>query len=299
MNVFNVVAIALGIMLFAGGCGSGENSGKEKLVIGISESNDGERNFEKIEAITSYFSKKLDMDVSHVLVSNSSAMIEAMRANKIDVGSGGPFTYLVAAKKANAEAIVTTQVPEGQPSYYRSCLIARPEVPVNDMASLKEKAGELTFSWAYPTSCSGHLVPRYNMQKHGIYPDQFKEVQVSSSHTSAIFTVLSGKVDVAAVYSTGLQRFVQEGRIKEDEFKIIWKSEPLLPSPVFVRKDVGSKLKKRIQDAYMDMKEDSPETWAILRNQYMLEVEYIRVSDKDYQHYRDMANEIEGLNLEY
>lgn len=299
MNTLKIFFIPLVVAFLISSCGSVTDSGKEKLIIGIGESDDSERNFQKIEAITSYFSKKLDMEVSHVLVSNSSAMIEAMRADKIDVGSGGPFSYLVAAKNAGAEAIITTQAPEGMPSYYRSCLITKPDSPVNNMEDLKKHAGKLTFSWAYPTSCSGHLVPRYNMQEHGIYPEDFKEVQVSSSHTSAIFTVLSGKVDVAAVNNNGLQRFIQEGRIKEDEFKMIWRSEKLLPSPVFVKKSMDETLKKKVQDAYFDMKKDDPETWAILRNQYMLEVEYIRVSDADYQQFRDMANEIKGLNVDY
>lgn len=100
-------------------------SGKE-LVIGMTPPENADRNFDGMEAITDYFSQKLGIEVEHLQVSNSAAMIEAMRADKIDVGSGGTFSYLVAAEKAGAEALVTTATPNGKPNYYRSCLITYP-----------------------------------------------------------------------------------------------------------------------------------------------------------------------------
>lgn len=285
------------IVLILTACGGGK-SDENTLIIGLSPSADAERTNEKIDKITDYFSKKLNMKVSHVLVSNPSAMIEAMRAKKIHVGSGGPFTYLVAAEKANAEAIITTFVPEGYTDYYRTLLITQQDSKINNLDDLKKYAASTTLSWSYPTSCSGHLVPRYTLQKHGIYPQDFKEVFTSTDHTSAIFTAISGKVDVAAVYKSGIHRFLKQDKIKESDFKIIWESDPLLASPTFVRGDLPAELKKRIQDAYLNMKDDSPETWQFLRNQYSFEIEYKAISDSDYDHYRAMANEIKDLGFD-
>ncbi len=293
-KIYIVLKIALCLILLS--CGG--KSKKNQLVIGISPSSDAERTNERIDAITAYFSKELGMEVSHVLVSNPSAMIEAMRANKIHVGSGGPFTYLVAAEKAGAEAIVTTKVPEGHTDYYRTLFITQPNSPINNLEDLKRLSKQTTLSWAYPTSCSGHLVPRYVLQQHGIYPEDFKEVFTSTDHTSAIFTALSGKVDVAAVYKSGIHKFVTDGRIKESDFKIIWESEPLLASPTFVRKDLPEDLKKKIQNAYINMKKNSPETWQILRNQYSFEINYVPIHDTDYNVFRKMANEIKDLGFD-
>lgn len=269
------------------------------LIIGIAPSADAEQTNERVDALTNYLSETLNMPVKHVLISDPTAMIEAMRAKKIHMGSGGPFTYLIAAEKAGAEAIITTDVPEGEISYYRTIFITQPDSPINSIDDIKKQAGKLTLSWAYPTSCSGHLVPRYVLQQNGIYPEHFKEVFTSKDHTSAIFSGISGKVDIAAVYKSGIYKFLKDGRIKESDFKIIWESDKLLASPTFVRNDMDPSLKKKIQEAYLTMKENAPESWDAIQNQYPYPIRYIAVSDADYDQFRKMANEVKDLGYNF
>ena len=284
----------LSALLF--GC---HNANDNEVIIGISPSDESDRSFKSMEVVTSYLRKELNMEVRQILVTNYSAMIEAMRAKKIHVGSGGAFTYLVAADKADAEAIITTGIPDGTPNVYRSCLITRAGSPINNFDDLKRQSKNLTLSWAYPTSTSGHLVPRYEMQRRGIFPKDFKEVLTSTDHASAIFTVLSGKVDVAAVHLTGLERLIRDGRIKKTELKVIWQSRPLLPPPIFVRKDMDPALKMKIKKAYLEMKKKDPAAWAVIRKQYLTEVQYIPIADKEYQYFRDIANGIDDLGIKY
>jgi phosphonate transport system substrate-binding protein len=301
MNYFNkliyVFIWSLCLMMFLSSCGSKDQ--KQTLYIAIAPSADAERTNEKIDVITSYFSQQLDMPVKHVLVTNPNAVIEAMRAKKIHIGSGGPFTYLIAAEKAGARAIVTTQTPDGQTDFYRTLIIVHKSSPIYTMEDLKKYAPQSTLSWAYPTSCSGHLVPRFYLQEQGIYPENFKEVFTSTDHTSAIFTLTSGKVDVAAVYKSGIKKFVEEGRIQEDDFRVLWESPALLASPVFVRNDLDDELVEKIRGAYLNMKERSPEIWKILRAQYSFEIEYVAIDDNDFDHYREMANQIKDLGFNF
>lgn len=299
-RIFKFVSLACITAFLCTGCGiNGEENKKKKLIIAMSATAESERSFERIEAVSEYLSKKLDMEVTHKLISNPSALIEAMRANKIHLGSGGPFTYLVASKVANAVPIVSTEdIKEG--SIFRSCIITQGNSTLNTMEDLKTRSKNLTLSWAYPTSCSGHLVPRYIMQEeYGLLPGDFKEVMISTNHTSAIFTVISGKVDVAATYYSGLQRLIQEGRVNEDEIKYLWISEPMVSSPVFARQDLGSDLIQKIKDAYLDMEKDDPETFALIQNQYITDIKYVDVNDSDYQFYRDMANKVKGFDVKY
>lgn len=289
--------VLLGVMVWASCTPSGNK--EDTIYIGLSPSADAERTNHKIEVITQYFSDQLGVPVKHVLVTNANAMIEAMRAKKIHIGSGGPFTYLVAAEKAGADAIITTQVAEGSEDMYRTLFITQKNSPINNLEDLKKYASQTTLSWAYPTSCSGHLVPRYVLQQEGIYPEDFKEVFTSTDHTSAIFTAISGKVDVAAVYKSGVHRFTEDGRISKDDYKIIWESEPLLASPAFVRGDLGPEFKEKVRNAYLNMKTLSPETWTVLRGQYSFDIEYIAIDDSDFNHYRKMANEIKGLGFNF
>jgi phosphonate transport system substrate-binding protein len=72
-----------------------------------------------------------------------------------------------------------------------------------------------------------------------------------------------------------------------------------LPSPIFVRKDLDPVIKKKIQKAYIDMKKTDPAAWAVISKQYMNDIEYIEISDKDYQYFRDIANKIDDLGIKY
>jgi phosphonate transport system substrate-binding protein len=238
------------------------------------------------------------MTVVQLPISNASAMIEAMRAKKIDLGTGGAFTYLVASAKAGAEAIVMTGVADGQPQLYTSCLITNPGTGLHTIDDVVKNAKNLTLSWAYPTSTSGHLIPRYALQQRGIYPKDFQEVFTSTNHAATILSVASRKVDVAAVMTAVVERFVKTGKVKAADVRIIWVSDPLIEGPVFVRKDLAPALKNRIRQAYLDMARDDPEARAALRTQYTANMKYIAISDSAFQPLRNMVNSIDALKFE-
>lgn len=282
------------------GCGSSvEESGStpKKLKFGLLVAQESEQTFERMEVLSEYFSEKLGMPVEQLQITNPSAMIEAMRARKIDVGTGGAFTYLVANKAFGAEAIATTQAADGNPRYYKSVLITNAKSKLHTIDDVVKNAKNLTLSWAYPTSTSGHLVPRYALQQRGILPENFKEVFTSTDHTATFFSVVSGKVDVAAVMYATLDRFVKAGKIKAGDIRVVWESEPIPPSPVFVRKDLDPALKKKIQRAYLDIDKADPKVGKALQTQFTYKMAYIPTSDSMYQPLREMANKIKGLEL--
>lgn len=294
-----LVSVFLTIVLF--GCGGSDNqagSNPEKLRFGLIVAQEAEQTFERMDVLRAYFAKTLNREVEFLPMTNTSVLVEAMRANKIDVGTAGAFTYIVASKAFGAEAIVTTAAADGNPKYYKSCLITRASSKLMNIDDVIKNANTITLSWAYPTSTSGHLVPRYYLQQRGIMPDDFKEVFTSTDHTATFFSVVSGKVDVAAVIYSALDRYEKLGKVKKGELRIIWESEPIAPSPTFVRKGLDAALKKQIQAAYMGVAKNDPNAMKALQSQFTYPVTYIPVTDSFYEPLRDMANKIEGLTLE-
>ena len=281
------------------GCSSPANESGDKpkkLTFGLLVPEGSEQTFERLQVLSQYFSQKLGMEVVQIPITESSAMLEAMRAKKIDVGSGGAFTYLVASKAFGAEAIVVAGEADGNTQYYKSVLITKGSSPLRNIDDVIKNRKNITLSWAYPTSTSGHLVPRYYLQQRGVMPDDFKEVYTSTNHAATFLSVVSGKVDVAAVLYATLDRFIATGKIKKGDIKIIWESEPIPQGPIFVRKGLAPELKKRIQQAYLDVSND-PKAMAALRSQFSYKAKYVAVADSVYQPLREMANKIKGLEL--
>ncbi|WP_040005255.1 phosphate/phosphite/phosphonate ABC transporter substrate-binding protein [Fibrisoma limi] len=283
------------------GCGRSEDqsdSNPEKLRFGLLVAQETEQTYERLDVLTKYFAKQLGREVEFLQITTPSAMIEAMRARKIEVAGGtGAFTYLVASKVIGAEAIATTTAADGNVRYYKSCLITSPNSGLRSIDDVIKNAGNITLSWAYPTSTSGHLVPRYYLQKRGIKPQDFKEVFTSTDHTATLFSVASGKVDVAAIMYATLDRFMKTGKVKPGAVRVIWESEPIAPGPIFVRKDLDPALKKQIQLAYTNVAKADPDAMEALQSQFTYSMSYIPVTDSLYQSLRQMANQIEGLTL--
>jgi phosphonate transport system substrate-binding protein len=297
------IALLIGLLIIGCfGCNSSDNqqdSNPKKLRFGLIISEESTQTFERMNILQTYFSKTLGREVVFFPMSNSSVLLEAMRANKIDVaGAAGAFTYLVASKAFGAEAIATTTATDGNPRYYKSVLITKANSPIKNIEDVIKNAKNITLSWAYPTSTSGHLVPRYYLQQRGIMPDDFKEVYTSTDHMATFFSVVSGKVDVAAVMYAVLDKYEKMGKVKKGELRVVWESDPIPPGPIFVRKGLDAALKKQIQSAYVNVAKADPKTMKALQSQFTYSVSYIPVSDKFYQPLRDMANKIEGLKLE-
>ncbi len=292
------VAVSLLLAPLLLGCSNTENDTAKTLKIGVVIPEGGDQTLEKLDVMTRYFSRKLGMGVKQIQVSDNSAIIEAMRARKIDVGSAGAFTYLVASKNASAEAIITTATADGNPNYYNSAFITSSKSGITSIEEVLKAPKNYTLAWAYPTSTSGHLVPRYYLQQQGIMPDDFKEVFTSTDHAATVLSAVSGKVDMAAVMIATVEHFVETGRIKPTDYRVLWTSEPIAQGPVFVRKDMDRALKKKIQQAYLDMETEDTAAYNALRTQYNRGMKYIIVDDSHYQSLRDMANQIKGLELE-
>ena len=68
----------------------------------------------RTELMVKYLSEQLHMPVEVVRVEGYGPTIEAMRAEKVDMISGSSLTYILAAQKAGAEAIVARGYP-GRP----------------------------------------------------------------------------------------------------------------------------------------------------------------------------------------
>lgn len=167
------------------------------------------------------------------------------------------------------------------------------------MDDVLERSKELTLSFNDPASTSGHLVPRGHFDDLGVVPEEaFKQVVFSMSHTANIMTVISGKVDLAAVASTTMQRMVEKGAVKEDEFRVIWKSNWMPSGPISIRGDMPEDFKEAVRSAYLDMERDSPETWEEVKSVYMdPDTIYFPGDDSAYDYYRNIARKLEHMRL--
>jgi phosphonate transport system substrate-binding protein len=230
-----------------------------------------------------YLEQKLGVRVEFFIATDYSSVIEAMRAHHIELAWYGPFSYVLAAQEASAEAFAIP-VKDGGGKTYFSYFITRRDSGITTLNDLKGR----TFAFGDPASASGHLIPRYVLSRIGITPERdFESVQFSGGHDATVLAVFNRKVDAGAVWDGAYHRLVEKHLIDEKQMLVFHKSDPIPESPWAYRRDLPEDLKARIRAAFEAIPSDVLEPAGYVR--------FEAVTDGDYDVIRETAK---ALNLD-
>lgn len=284
----SVLVICFALALVLAGCGrekitAGTSAEDIKVLkMGLIPADDAEEMLRQYEPIKEYLSEQLGIPVEIKVTSDYTAAIEAMRSKHIDIAWFGPFSYIIAANVAGAEAIVNGVRKEDGKSDYRSIIITKADSGIKTLKDLKGKS----FAFVDPASTSGNLIPRKILVENGIDPDKdFSRSYYAGTHNSVEYAVANGKVDAGADSDNSYARMVKEGEIDPKVNVIIFTSEPIPGSPIAIRKDLPVELKGNIKKALTDMDEQTIHKingWGNIEK-------YQEVSDSDYDVIRETA----------
>lgn len=268
-----------------------DSSADQPLRIGLIPSDDMVEILEKFQPVQDYLESELGMQIETFRATDYSAVVEAMRSGKIDVAYFGPFSYILAAERANATAIIAGgDNATGKVGSYHSLIIVNKNSGITSIDDLKAGSKETTFAFVDPASTSGNLIPRGYLFSEGIDPDKdFKESIFAGGHDAVGLAVQSGKVDAGAIYDTGFDRMVESGALNPDEVMMIWTSEPIPKSPLAVRGNMDPELVEKIQQAFLDMPTKDPEALKSFESKWEKNTFYVPVDDSTYGYLREMA----------
>ena len=207
-----------------------------------------------------YLSKQLGVKVTLRVAADYAAVIEGQRAGQIHIGYYGPASFARALMiGAKVEAFAQDVNADGTKGYY-SVLWVKKDNPASKIEDLKGK----NLCLVDPNSTSGNNVPRYSMDKAGIDPEKFFSKTVyAGSHENAIIGVQQGTCDAAFNWYNDeneslLMRMDRKGMAKYSDFKMIFKSDVIVNSPMAVLADMPADLKLAIKDAILNVSKNNP-----------------------------------------
>jgi phosphonate transport system substrate-binding protein len=146
------------------------------------------------------------------------------------------------------------EVNKGGVKGYHSVFYVKANSPYKTIADLKGK----NIGLVDPNSTSGNNVPRFALDGMKINPDTyFGKVVYTGSHINAVMALNQGTVDVAANWwnnenDSELQRMVDKGMVKKEDFRMIYKSDQIVNSPIAYLDSLPAELKQRIEKAFFD-----------------------------------------------
>jgi phosphonate transport system substrate-binding protein len=230
----------------------------------------------KFTPIAKYLEGKLGMKVEFTPVSDYPAAVEALVNKKVDLVWFGGFTHVQAQIRSGGKIIPIAQREED--TRFQSVFIAKTDSGIKTLADLKGKQ----VSFGSQSSTSGHLMPRSFLLQAKIDPDKdFRRVAYSGAHDATIASVVSGKVEAAALDITVWRKFVAENRVDTKAVDVFFTTPPFFNYNWSVHADMPADLRARVQKALLDIDPATPEGKEIL--QLNRATRYIPTSAENYK----------------
>ncbi|MDR3493387.1 MAG: phosphonate ABC transporter substrate-binding protein [Ancalomicrobiaceae bacterium] len=250
-----------------------------------------------------YLSKELGVKVNMRVAQDYAAVIEGQRAGNIQIANFGAASFARAKiTGVKTEAFATDKNGDGSTGYY-SVFYVLAKSPYQKIEDLKGK----NLGLVDPNSTSGNNVPRFELNKHSIKPeDYFGKVVYTGSHENAVLALSQGSVDMAANQWTNdndstLQQMLTKGILKhedgtpfkKDEFRIINTSSAILNGPYVVLSDLPDDLKAAVKKAFLDTATKNKAVYDKIWDGQ--KQSFTPIADKDYESTIELVKFIDSL----
>ena len=213
----------------------------------------------KFGPLTKYLERTVGMKVDFVPVNDYPAAVEALVNKQVELVWFGGFTYVQAQIRSGGKIIPIAQREED--TNFRSVFITQTNSGIKRLADLKGKQ----VSFGSQSSTSGHLMPRSFLLEAGIDPDKdFKRVAYSGAHDATIASVVSGRVDAAALDITVWRKFVAENKVDTSKVDVFFTTPPYFNYNWSVHADMPAAQREKITAALLNLSMNNPEGNEIL-----------------------------------
>ncbi len=256
--------------------GFSNSTAQDTLILGVHPYLPQKELIQRFTPLAKFLSKKTGVNFV-VKVGNSYAEhIKNIGLNKIDVAYISPAEYVKLTRDYGYQRIIGTIEVNGKP-YFKGKIIALKSSPI---FSIKDLIGK-TCAFVQKGSTVGFVVPAAMLANEGIRLESLKYYNFVGTHENAVYAVLTGDYDAAAVKDEVYFRYKNKG------LKII-DSTPPIPEHLFLAKrTMNRKLYKKIKAAFFSLN-NSKEGLAILKNIQPEITGIRRTNDKNYDSLRKL-----------
>ena len=203
--------------------------------------------------------KNTGKKIEFYMPTSYSSVVEALLGKWVDIAVLGPESYVIAKDQGAAVDVFATYskkkngVQDAGPGY-KSMLITKKGSKFTSVDALKGSVMLLVD----PASTSGGLIPETQFGANVIkmpLKQYFGRVAFSGGHDLSTLAVFDGKADVAFVASHRFMNAIDssKGRMKTDDFNILWSSTLLPQDPFVYRSTLCPELKAQIQQTFITL----------------------------------------------
>lgn len=282
--------IAMIAVLIIAGCGSsdGEASGggegtPDKLVMGFVPSQDSDTIADTVKPLADKLAEKLGVEVEGKVMTNYTALVEAMGTNEVQIGFIPAFAYVLANEKHDVEVILKSE-RYGSGTYKAQYLVRSD----SDIKNLEDLEGKV---WAYgdPTSTSGYLFPaaqimdEFNVENPET--DFFSNSIQTGGHDNSAIAVYNEEADVATTFDDVRTELEEEYPDIMDKLSVLTYTSEIPNDTISVTSELNDEFVQKIKDTFLGFNEEE-EMIKIMNDVYSWDA-IIEAEDSEYDVVRD------------
>lgn len=242
------------LVVSAGTAQSAQAYAPKVLRVGFVPSENLQSILRKTRPVIDALRKELKMEVVPFVATDYTGIIEAMRANHLDVAFFAPGAYVLAEQRANAKVILKAS-RKGK-AYFYAAVIAHKDSGIKRLQDLKGK----TFAFVDPASTSGGVYPKLMFLNAGINPERdFSRVIFAGGHDAAVLAVLNKKVDAAATFANDTKgddsawtQFLTKTKESNQIVPIAF-SKPIPSDNIAIHKKLDPALAAKVRKVFLGM----------------------------------------------
>lgn len=281
------------------GTSSQKNDAQKALTLAIADNGTGLR-LQAIEPVAAYLRQELGVPIATTTTATAVELLSRLKEGSVDIAYINGFGYVLGVSQGVPFLpLVVPGNKNGEPNTYNSCIFTSPSTDIKSIADLVVRSQQYHFKFVNPTSTSGHLVPRLYLGKMGIKQAEvdLKELSFGDSHYNTIEQVLAGEADAGATAYNILQAKMATGEIQREAVNVLWVSENITQEPVVVHQQMDAKLRKRLQQAMLQMHKKDPALWAHIQSNFSAReaTNYVPAKDEHYNSIRHVSDKIDDL----
>lgn len=213
----------------------------------------------KFKPLGDYLQKETGMTVQFTPVTDYAAVVEGLANDKIDLAWLGGFTFVQAQLRTHGGAVPIVQRAEDEK--FTSKFIVPAASTAQTLADLKGK----TFAFGSPSSTSGHLMPRYYLQRAGIDADKdFKAVAFSGAHDATVAFVASGRAEAGVLNASVWDKLVESKNPNAAKVRVLATTPTYYDYNWTVRPGLDPALTRRLTDAFLKLDASRPQDKEIM-----------------------------------
>jgi phosphonate transport system substrate-binding protein len=188
-------------------------------------------------------------------VQSNAAQIEAMRSGRLHIAGFNTGSNPLAVNCAGFRSFTIMAQASGGFGYEME-ILTHPGSGIEKVEDIKGK----TLAFTAPTSNSGFKAPSAILKSEfDMIPERDFKPVFSGKHDNSVLGVANKDYPAASIANSVKQRMIARGVIKEDQVKVIYKSQTFPTTGFGVVYNLKPELAKKIESAFFSFKWDKPD----------------------------------------